>query len=204
MDIDFEQERSVALDTPDERPPLAVGAYIHALRKARRWTLVETSKRTGLSLSALSKIERDELSPTLTSLNKIATGFGIDVVTLLSGGGEERYSQGRRSISRHNQGLVHPTQTCENIWFAADLQHKRMLPLKTQVKARVPGDYAEWPVQAGEIFLYVLSGTLEVHSTLYAPISLQPGDSIYYDASSGHKWLSTSELDAEVLWVYAA
>lgn len=204
MDIDLDIARSQAdySEMTVDKPAIDIGARLNNLRRERRWTLVETSKHTGLSLSALSKIERNELSPTLMSLGKIASGFGIDVVTLLSDE-DNPASLGRRSVNRHSHGLVSSTGTCENIWFAADLKHKRMLPLKTRVTAKMPGEYAEWPVHAGEIFVYVLSGRLVVHSQLYAPVYLDPGDSLYYDSSSGHKWTTEGETDAEVLWVYA-
>lgn len=204
MDIDLDIARSQAdySEMTVDKPAIDIGARLKNLRRERKWTLVETSKHTGLSLSALSKIERNELSPTLMSLGKIASGFGIDVVTLLSDE-DNPASLGRRSVNRHSHGLVSSTGTCENIWFAADLKHKRMLPLKTRVTAKVPGEYAEWPVHVGEIFVYVLSGRLVVHSQLYAPVYLEPGDSLYYDSSSGHKWTTEGETDAEVLWVYA-
>jgi transcriptional regulator with XRE-family HTH domain len=204
MDIDLDIARSQAdySEMTVDKPAIDIGARVNSLRRERKWTLVETSKHTGLSLSALSKIERNELSPTLMSLGKIANGFGIDVVTLLSDE-DGPASLGRRSVNRHSHGLVSSTGTCENTWFAADLKHKRMLPLKTRVTAKVPGEYAEWPVHVGEIFVYVLSGRLVVHSQLYAPVYLDPGDSLYYDSSFGHKWTSEGDEDAEVLWVFA-
>ena len=203
MDIDLEIARPQAdyNEIAVDKPAIDIGARLNGLRKERKWTLVQTAKQTGLSLSALSKIERNELSPTLSSLGKIAAGFGIDVVTLLSD--EDAPSPlGRRSINRHSHGLVVGTRTCQNIWLATDLTHKRMLPLKTRVTAREPGDYAEWPVHPGEIFVYVLSGRLIVHSQIYTPVALEAGDSIYYDAKAPHKWTSEGEDEAEVLWVY--
>ncbi len=73
----------------------------------------------------------------------------------------------------------------------------------TQVTARDPGEYAEWQTHPGEIFVYVLRGTLVVHSVLYAAERLTEGDSLYYDAAAGSKWTSEGKRDAEVLWVYA-
>jgi hypothetical protein len=36
---------------------------------------------------------------------------------------------------------------------------------------------------------------------LYAPTHLNAGDSIYFDSRTGHAAVSTSEDDAEVLWM---
>jgi hypothetical protein len=71
------------------------------------------------------------------------------------------------------------------------------------VTARDPAEYAEWANHGGEIFLYVLSGVLVVHSRLHEPVVLKPHDSMYYDSSADSKWTSRGKADAEVLWVYA-
>jgi transcriptional regulator with XRE-family HTH domain len=181
--------------------PVDIGQRLRALRHERSWTLQHASQQTGLSLSALSKIERGELSPTLSSLNKVAAGFALDIVSLLDGAPPA--ASGRRQINRRASGTALKTGTCHNTWLATELRHKRMLPILTRVTARDPAEYAEWANHAGEIFLYVLSGTLVVHSRLYEPVVLKIHDSMYYDASADSKWTSRGKADAEVLWVYA-
>ena len=184
--------------------PVQISARLRALRQERSWTLMQASERSGVSLSALSKIERGDLSPTLTTLNKIAAGFGIDVVVLLTEDvGGQSQGQGRRSITRRADGTGLTTSTCQNTWLAMDLRHKRMLPIHTRVTARDPAEYAEWAISPGEVFVYVLKGTLVLHSLLYAPVTLHAHDSMYYDAEMGVKWTSQGKADAEVLWVYS-
>ena len=46
-----------------------------------------------------------------------------------------------------------------------------------------------------------MSGSVCLHSELYAPTHLEEGDSIYFDSRTGHAAVSTSEEDAEVLWL---
>ncbi len=181
----------------------ALGVRVKALRQARGWTLEAASRQTGMSLSALSKIERGALSPTVGSLRKIASGFGIDVVTLLAPDSRGA-AAGRRSVNRRPDGIAHPTGTCRNTWLAADLTQKRMQPFLSRVIARSPEEYAEWARHPGEIFVHVLQGTMVLHSEAYAPLVLHAGDSVYYDAAMGSKWTSEGETDAEVLWLYSA
>ena len=185
----------------------SLGTRLRRIRHDKGWTLSDASQRTGLSLSALSKIERGELSPTLSTLGKLALGFEMDVAALLApaapGDASPSGVGGRRSINRDSDGVLHPTSTCQNTWLAADLRHKRMLPIRTRVSARNPNDYAEWAVHSGEIFVYVLRGVLVVHSTVYSPVIMRRDDSLYYDATVGTKWTSQGRSDALVLWVYA-
>jgi transcriptional regulator with XRE-family HTH domain len=185
-----------------ELAPADLGRRINAIRRERRWTLQQTQEKTGLSVSALSKIERGILSPTLGTLNKIAQGFRIDVVTLLQPSSGPA-PQGRRTVTRSGKGAIHRTATCLNFWLAADITNKRMLPIYARVTACSVDEHDEWSRHEGEIFVYVLHGTLIVHSEHYKPVKLQEGDSIYYDASTGHKWTSDGATSAEVLWIFS-
>lgn len=198
-----------ALNPPSQDGPLAqpseavrLGERLARLRAARGWTLQETAAHSGVSFSALSKIERSELSPTVNTLSKIAKGMGLSLAQLLEDDAPPM-ATGRRAVIRGAEGQRVGTGTCDNLVMATELSHRKMTPIRTRVRARELTAYGEWAVYQAEVFLTVLSGTVAIHSPNYAPVSLQTGDSIYYDASSGHLWLSESEEDAVVLWLYA-
>ena len=53
-------------------------------RASRGWSLADVAERSGVSRSMLSKIEREEASPTTTVLVRIAIAFGITLAELLS------------------------------------------------------------------------------------------------------------------------
>jgi transcriptional regulator with XRE-family HTH domain len=171
------------------------------LRKERKWTLKDAASASGVAASTLSKIERNELSPTISTLQKIASGFGLDVIQLLSNREEPQKLAGRRSITRAHGGSMHQTKTCVNEVLCHDLKHKKMTPLYTTIGARSVEDYSSWPTSDAEIFLFVVKGTLVVNSRLYEPIELEQGDSMYYDASTEHLWTTKGPEDAEILWM---
>ena len=58
--------------TPEEQLHRAIGETIRGMRKDKGLTLKQMSRRTGLSISLLSQIERAESSPSISSLYKIA------------------------------------------------------------------------------------------------------------------------------------
>jgi DNA-binding response OmpR family regulator len=58
--------------TPEEQLHRVIGDTIRNLRKEKDLTLKQMSKRTGLSVSLLSQIERAESSASISSLYKIA------------------------------------------------------------------------------------------------------------------------------------
>lgn len=179
-----------------------LGQILARLRAERGWTLQEAASHSGVSFSALSKIERNELSPTVNTLSKIAKGMGLSLAQLLEDSAPPPV-MGRRAIMRSSDGQTVPTGTCDNLIMATEISNRKMTPIRTRVRARELSAYSEWATYNAEIFLTVLSGQVAIHSRNYAPVSLAKGDSIYYDASSGHLWLSEGEEDAVVLWLYA-
>jgi transcriptional regulator with XRE-family HTH domain len=59
-----------------------IGESIRSLRKEKELTLKQMSRRTGLSVSLLSQIERAESSASLSSLYKIAAALDVRVQDL--------------------------------------------------------------------------------------------------------------------------
>jgi len=57
--------------TPEEQLHKIIGDTIRTMRKEKELTLKQMSRRTGLSISLLSQIERAESSPSISSLYKI-------------------------------------------------------------------------------------------------------------------------------------
>lgn len=68
----------------DEQNKLNVGTVIRAERQKLGLSLSEAEKRTGVSKAMLGQIEREESSPTLSTVWKIAVGLHIPISTLLT------------------------------------------------------------------------------------------------------------------------
>ena len=62
-----------------------IGRTIRELRKARGLTLKQMSRRTSLSVSLLSQIERAESSASVSSLFKVATALDVSLTELFGG-----------------------------------------------------------------------------------------------------------------------
>jgi uncharacterized cupin superfamily protein len=67
------------------------------------------------------------------------------------------------------------------------------------IKSRELEDITRWSSHEGEEFVYVLAGTIELHTELYAPALLKKGDSAYFDSSMAHAFLNRGRNDAEIL-----
>ena len=74
--------------TPVERvrtsPAQGVGQRLRALRQERNLLQRELAEAAGLSLNAVSLIERDQTSPTVATLERLAQALDVPVVALFS------------------------------------------------------------------------------------------------------------------------
>ncbi|NVO04515.1 MAG: helix-turn-helix transcriptional regulator [Rhodoferax sp.] len=181
-----------------------LGGRVRGLRKQNAWTLDSAAKATGLARSTLSKIENGQMSPTYDALLKLAAGFAVDISELFEphapeashGGGV-----GRRSITRAGLGQHLPTPVYQHLLLCNDLSNKLMTPFRSTVTAHAFDDFADWDRHAGEEMLYVLQGEVELFTEFYEPERLGVGDCAYLDSRMGHRVISRSADDAQVLWV---
>jgi transcriptional regulator with XRE-family HTH domain len=70
---------SIIIDDPANE----IAARVAAERESHGWSLAELAERSGVSKAMLSKIEREEVSPTAVILARIATAFGQTLAGML-------------------------------------------------------------------------------------------------------------------------
>ncbi|MGC4122861.1 MAG: helix-turn-helix transcriptional regulator [Myxococcales bacterium] len=70
---------------PEARLHQAIGEAIRGARKNQDLTLKQLARRTGLSVSLLSQIERAESSASISSLYRIASALGLKMAELFGG-----------------------------------------------------------------------------------------------------------------------
>lgn len=179
---------------------LALGQRIKGLRQRHGWTLEQLSQRSGLARSTLSKIENGLISPTYDALIKLAGGLQMELSDMFAPQSTGA-SAGRRSISVSGQGLPHSTPYYEHLILCGDLAKKDMIPFKSKIVARSFDDFEDWSRHDGEEFVYVLTGEVTLFTEFYEPVTLRSGDCWYIDSRLGHRVVSSSPDDAEVLWV---
>jgi len=80
--VDRVMRKKGLLRTPEENLHRVIGETIRGLRKDRGLTLKQMARRTGLSVSLLSQIERAESSASISSLFKIATALDVRIQDL--------------------------------------------------------------------------------------------------------------------------
>jgi transcriptional regulator with XRE-family HTH domain len=65
-------------------PTEAIASRIKTEREMRNWSLADLAERSGVSKAMISKIERNEASPTATVLGRLSGAFGLQLSALLA------------------------------------------------------------------------------------------------------------------------
>ena len=164
-----------------------IGAKIHALRKKKNLSLVRLGEHTGTSAGLLSKIERGRLVPTLPTLLRIATVFGVGLDHFFA----EDSEGPRAAVVRKQDRLRLPDRTdgqSPTYWFESldfPVTDRRMDAYLATFK---PGASATEPHRhAGAELIYVVDGSLAV-TVDGETVVLDDGDSMYFDPSFPHSY----------------
>jgi len=183
------------------------GAVLKALRRKHGWTLAEVSKRTGLPTSTLSKIENDKMSLTFDKLSRLSSGLHVDISALFNGDASADShlgASGRRSVTRAGEGKAIETQNYSHLYPAWELLNKRIIPIVAELHARSLEEFGELVRHPGEEYAFVLEGEVDLYTSLYAPVRLKAGDSIYFDSGMGHAYIAASAGPCRVLSLCSA
>ncbi len=181
-------------------PGPSVGEVLSRIRRENRWTLAEVSRRTSVSISTLSKIENNQSAPAYGVLTRLANGLGVDFVELL-GGHAPVFAPGMRAVTLAGKGVPYETPIGKYLAIGSELAAKAMQPMVVSVPPKGKRAPQFRSSHSGEEYLYVLEGVVEFYLEPYAPLILNPGDSVYFDGSSRHGFASCGEQDAKILCV---
>jgi len=186
----------------------AIPAPSRAIRRARLaqgLSLRALSARAGLPYSTLSKLENGKMMLTYDKLIRLAQALNVDIKDIVSDVGQavSPVAVGRRSVTHAGEELDAESERHVHHYPAADLLGKMMIPIIIDVQARSVEELGGLVRHAGEEYLYVLSGAMELHSDLYAPLALGPGDSVYFDSGMAHGYVRASGAPCTVLSVCA-
>ncbi|WP_101845109.1 helix-turn-helix domain-containing protein [Halobacillus sp. Marseille-P3879] len=171
-----------------------IGSLIKSLRKERKMTLKEVSKKTNLSISFLSQVERSLCSITLLSLRKISEALEVSPSYFFPDNIQVDEGMIRRASEE---------QTIQKQSFTySDLSGNVSDPLFVPVLVTLlPGDKRGIPFShEGQEFIYVIDGTLTIilNENEY---DLYSGDSIHLDSSKPHNWFNKTENPIKFLFV---
>lgn len=177
-----------------------MGERLRQIRHERGLTLAQVAERSGLAVSTVSKVERGRMALTYDRFSQLADGLGVDMAALFTEHGE-RFRPGEVAVARKGEFLLHETENYAYEMLFAGLWKKAMTPMLGTLRAFETMRFERFVTHPGEEFLMVLAGRVTVDLEGRGPVTLDEGDSIYFDSSRGHLYASAGPADARILVV---
>lgn len=174
-----------------------VGRIILELRRQQGLPLRTLANMCGLSINAISRIERGESSPTVLSLHRLSMALNVPITAFF------REEADKTTIFvRRDKGLRHQMEGLVMQSLGSGLPQQQLEPFLITIE---PGTRNEDdPVtHPGEEFLYCLEGEFEycVNDRVY---SMRAGDSLIFKATQPHYWNNPTQTPARALLVFQA
>jgi transcriptional regulator with XRE-family HTH domain len=186
-----------------------LGALMRSLRSRKGWTLKEMSEKSGIPVSTLSKVEHDRLTLSYDKLYQLGQKLGMRMSELFAEETEEDKTASaitaRRSLGDLQHAVRIETPNYDYYYLCAELRRKRMIPVIAKVRAKTAKQFGDLTHHSGEEFTYVIKGSVVINTEFYDPVVLTEGQSIYFDSSMGHAYLTTEGCEeATVLTVMSS
>lgn len=183
---------------------LHVGEKIKRLREGAGLTIEQLAERAGMNPEDLERIEQDMISPALGVLTKVCDGLGVRLGRFFDMGPRKYYALVRSSDEKVATRVASKSGADYGYEYTSLGFEKRQRVMEPfLITINPPSDASEMEKASahdGEEFVYVLEGQLEIQLQDESFL-LQPGDSIYYDASVPHRVMHRGTGPARVLAV---
>ena len=177
------------------------GKRLRAARKHYGWTLAHLAALSGVSITTISRAERGQLALSYEKFSALGRALRMDMGSMFAETGVPARPFAGPVLTRAGEGVVYRGLSFSYEFLGTSAVGKQMSPILGTVHARQidgPEDYARHP---GEEFVYVLTGSIEVHFENGKTVQLKRGDSLYFDSRVGHAYISTSRQLAKVIGV---
>ena len=184
----------------------SLGNIIRRIRSERDWTLAQMSTAVGIPLSTLARIEHDRGSLTYDKLLQLGERLGIGLPELFAMPAvpEIPVATGRRSIVGETNSITIASRNYDDKYLCSELRKKIITPIIVDVKASSLEEFGPLITHDGEEFIYVISGSIVVHTSFYEPTEIKTGGGHYLDSQMGHAYVLAAGCDSATILAVCA
>ena len=182
---------------------VAIGHEVRNYRQKAGMTVADLSRRTGLSIGMLSKIEHGNTSPSLTTLQSLSNALSVPVTAFF-----RQFEDVHDAVhTQAGQGIDVDRRGTRAGHQYALLGHIGTNTTGVQVEPYLITLTSEWDVfptfqHPGIETIYMLEGEIDYrHGQTVYP--LKPGDTLFFDADAPHGPTILRKLPAVYLSIIA-
>lgn len=172
-----------------------LGGLVNEIRKKQKMTLKTLAKKTGLSISFLSQLERGKSSATLNSLKKISLALDVSPGIFFEDQ-QDDLEPASDTMEMELMKTINMQFSYEDL--SGKIDNPAFKPMLIKLK---PGVNEGEPFShTGQEFLYVLKGilTLKIEEETH---TLQTHESLMFDSSKDHYWYNYTNEDVHFLCI---
>lgn len=170
----------------------APGQRFRRLRQRRGLSLARVARATGVSVGFLSALERGQMSASVGTLRRIARYYGTNILSFFE-------------PAKDNSRLVRPAE--RKVLETTKGVRMELLAWGNTVmephlfRIAPGGGSGESYTHEGEEFLHLLRGEFEIWLNQDEHYRLKPGDSLYFESSTPHRWQNPGKTESWLLWI---
>lgn len=175
---------------PAEGTP--IGPRLRRLRERRELSMAEVASQAGISIGFLSAFERNEANASFATLARLAAVYGTTLMKLFG----DRTRRGRLVRPNQRRALRGvPGVRMEFLSSGGQLLESMLFRVAPQAGSE--GAYSH----AGEEFILMLNGTLEIWLDELECYVLREGDSFWFESTRAHRWFNPGDTEAVLVWI---
>lgn len=175
----------------------AIGSRLRAARQSHQMTIDQLANATGLTKGFISRVERDQTSPSVSNLVSLCDVLSISVGSLFE-------EPDLVLVTADEAPEIDLGGTGVDERLLSPRRESRLQVIRSRVRAGSTGGGGNdlYSLNADIDFLHVVSGSVRVHFAT-ASLVLQPGDSLTLDGREPHTWEVVGDDGCDLIWVLA-
>ncbi|TXN31879.1 helix-turn-helix domain-containing protein [Lacisediminihabitans profunda] len=172
--------------------PLAIGAKLRSTRLAQSLTIADIATATGLSTGFISRVERDETSPSVTSLVTLCQVLSLPLGTLFEAPENE-------VIALADAPLINMGGSNAIERLLTPRAESRVQVLRSRLEPGATGGLELYTINCDVEIVHVLSGSLHVR-LVTGIVELATGDTMTLAGREPHSWDNVTDGVTEIIW----
>jgi DNA-binding transcriptional MerR regulator/quercetin dioxygenase-like cupin family protein len=168
------------------------GLRFRRLRQRRNLSLAQVASATGVSVGFLSALERGQMRGSIGTLRRIARYYRTNILSFF-----EPAKDNSKLVRPPERKVLETTKGVRMELLAWG--NTAMEPHLFRIKPG--GGSGESYTHEGEEFLHLLRGEFEIWLNDDEHYGMRPGDSLYFQSSTPHRWRNPGKTESWLLWI---
>jgi DNA-binding transcriptional MerR regulator/quercetin dioxygenase-like cupin family protein len=168
------------------------GLRFRRLRQRRGLSLAQVARSTGVSVGFLSALERGQMRASIATMRRIARYYGTNILSFF-----QPAKDNSRLVGPRERKVLETTKgvRMELLAWGNTVMEPHLFRIKPG------GSSGESYTHEGEEFLHILRGEFEIWLNTEEHYRMKPGDSLYFQSSTPHRWRNPGKSESWLLWI---